>query len=276
MSAALIQQGNQMTIKLYWWRGEGAQDPSKQNFGDYLSPLIVEMVSGRKVIYAEPANADMIAIGSILSRERKAKGILFKRHLHIWGSGTDKSTRTFSNRHTYHAVRGTITRSQIPGLRQSPALGDPGLLADRWWGTRPKPRKTHRVGIIPHFVDQQDPRFHAIAKLDSVKAINVFSPIEEVLSDILRCEFILSSSMHGLIIADAFSIPNRRIHFSTGIISDLKFDDYYSALGMSSPEPVSPDAIIQSGLAHAVFNEDYQRPGIEQVKDDLTSAFPTF
>lgn len=264
-----------MTIKLYWWRGNGSHDKTQQNFGDYLSPLIVEMVSGKKVIYAEPAQADMIAIGSILSRERKAKGLFFKRHLHIWGSGTDKSTRTFSNRHTYHAVRGKITASQIPNIRQSPALGDPGLLVDRLWGSRPKPRKKYKLGIIPHFVDQQDPRFHSIATLDDVKAINVFSPVSNVISEILQCDFILSSSMHGLIIADAFSIPNRRVKFSSGIISDLKFDDYYSALNLPSPTPVAPESLIKDGLSHPVFMENYQRPGIETAKDQLARSFPT-
>ncbi len=70
-----------MTIKLYWWQGEGSNDSSKQNFGDFLSPLIVGMLSGKKVVYAEPKDADMIAIGSILSRERKAKGLFRKREL---------------------------------------------------------------------------------------------------------------------------------------------------------------------------------------------------
>src|SRR5690606_32571185 len=100
-------------------------------------------------------------------------------------------------------------------------------------------------------------------------------PVSDVLSEVLQCDFILSSSMHGLIIADAFSIPNRRIQFSSGIISDLKFDDYYSALNLSSPQPVTPEAIIKAGLSHPIFKECYQRPGIETVKDELIKSFPT-
>lgn len=45
----------------------------------------------------------------------------------------------------------------------------------------------------------------------------------------LSCKCILSSSLHGLIFADALGIPNRRIVLSDEIIGgDLKFDDYYS------------------------------------------------
>lgn len=263
-----------MTLKLYWWRGEGAEHQGKQNFGDYLSPLLVEMVSGKKVEYADPKNADIIAIGSILSRERKAKGLLTKRRLHIWGSGTDKENRRFSDRHYYHAVRGAITVSQIKGGGGTPVMGDPGLLADRWWGSRPKPVKRFRLGVVPHFVDQHDPRIQEILRLKSTKLINVFSPVEEVIRDVQGCDFILSSSLHGLIIADAFSIPNQRMPLSSGIVSELKFDDYYSAFGLETPKPVYPEDICQFGLNHPVFNSPCERPGLEDIKDALTASFP--
>ena len=263
-----------MTIKLYWWRGEGASDSAQQNFGDYLSPLIVEMVSGKKVIYAEPRNADMIAIGSILSRERKARGMLLKRKLHIWGSGTDKASRVFSGHHTYHAVRGKITQSQVAKLQQSPVFGDPGLLVDQLYDGKNKPQKRYGLGIIPHFVDQKDPRVEALLSLPHTKLINVFSPVEQVVSEIRQCEFVLSSSMHGLIVADSFGIPNRRMPLSSGIISDLKFDDYYSAFGLTCPTSASAEAVISEGWEHACFSEHYERPGLDAVKTELRNAFP--
>lgn len=263
-----------MTIKLYWWRGEGATHVGKQNFGDYLSPLIVEMLAGRKVAHAEPREADMIAIGSILSRERKARSWLFKRPLHIWGSGTDRDSRLFGRHHHYHAVRGAITRSQIDGPEPSAALGDPGLLVDRLYDGCPVPSRRYRLGIVPHFVDQQDARLAPLLALPSTRLIDVFSPVAQVVREIRQCEFILSSSMHGLIIADAYGIPNRRIFFSRGIISDLKFDDYYSAFGINSPAPVSPESVAALGFNHPVFTEDYARPGLEEVKAGLARAFP--
>lgn len=263
-----------MTIKLYWWRGEGASDSAQQNFGDYLSPLIVEMVSGKKVVYAEPRNADMIAIGSILSRERKARGMLLKRKLHIWGSGTDRESRVFSGRHIYHAVRGKITKSQIDKLQQNPAFGDPGLLVDQLYDGKSQPEKRYGLGIIPHFVDQQDPRVAALLSLPHAKLINVFSPVEQVVKEIRQCEFVLSSSMHGLIVADSFGIPNRRMPLSSGIISDLKFDDYYSAFGLTCPISASPEEVISKGWEHACFSEKYDRPGIDAVKTGLRNAFP--
>lgn len=263
-----------MTIKLYWWRGEGAHNNTKQNFGDFLSPLIVEMVSGEKVEYADPKTADMIAIGSILSRERKTKGLFLKRKLHIWGSGTDSAERSFSARHYYHAVRGIETKQQIQGSAVITALGDPGILADRWWSGRPKPQTKYRLGIIPHFVDQQDSRVNSLRALKGSTVIDVFDTVEKVIHDIQQCDFIISSSMHGLILADSFGIPNRRLIFSHGIISDLKFVDYYSAFQMSEPLPTAPLEWLQTEGKHPVMDEAYERRDIEVIKDKLIAAFP--
>lgn len=66
-----------MAIKLYWCRGEGRADSSKRNFGDYLSPLIVEMISREKVEYSPIKSADMISLGTILGKEVKSKRFIF-------------------------------------------------------------------------------------------------------------------------------------------------------------------------------------------------------
>ena len=82
--------------------------------------------------------------------------------------------------------------------------------------------------------------------------------------------------MHGLIVADSFGIPNRRMPLSSGIISDLKFNDYYSAFGLTCPTSISPETVISEGWEHACFSEDYERPGIDAVKEGLRNAFPEF
>ena len=46
---------------------------------------------------------------------------------------------------------------------------------------------------------------------------------------ISECECIISSSLHGLIIADSFLIPNQMVHLTDKLYGDgFKFDDYYS------------------------------------------------
>lgn len=260
-------------IKLYWWRGDGAEDTSKRNFGDYLSPIIVEILSGKQVVHSHPKHADMLAIGTILPVEKKAKGLLFKRKLHIWGSGTDRHNREFSDRHYYHAVRGAKSLEQIGGNKKGICLGDPGLLADRLSPKNTSPKK-YKVGIIPHYVDQSDPRVSSLLNMKHTKLINVFDPVDEVLGQIQECDSILSSSMHGLIVADSFGIPNKRILLSHGIISDYKFDDYYSAFGLPEPAPMTPESILNNSFNIYSLSDDYSRPGLEKIKSALEKSFP--
>lgn len=266
-----------MPIKLYWCRGKGRDDDGQRNFGDYLSPLLVEMLAGKPVVYAPVHKAEMMAIGSIMPREQKARRFLLPRRLHIWGTGTDAPGLSFSARHYYHAVRGVKTLAQVAGLRSSPALGDPGLLAAQWWAGRAKPGKRYRVGLIPHYVDRDNPYVQQAAKLPGVKLIDVFWPVEEVLRAVQACDFILSSSMHGLIVADAFAVPNRRLVLSTGMISDYKFLDYYSAFGMREPAPMRGEALLDLPLQHLPeLLGDYQRPGLVDIQARLVKAFPAF
>jgi pyruvyltransferase len=261
-------------IKLYWWRGEGAENPLQQNFGDYLSPLLVEMVAGKPVIYAPVEQADMFAIGTILKRERKARRLLLPRRLHIWGSGAGEASERFSSRHFYHAVRGTFTQERIcPSTSITPVLGDPGLLVRDYWSGRPRPDKRYSLGVIPHFIDQDSEAVRQLLSISGSRLINVFSPIDEILSEVMRCHYVVSSSMHGLIVSDAFGIPNRRIVISGRIKSSEKFADYYSAFGMPEPVWLEPSS-IEGSKDPATLIGDYPTRNVDRVCNDLVRAFP--
>lgn len=96
---------------------------------------------------------------------------------------------------------------------------------------------------MPHYVDRVHPSSVAFAAIDGVHLINVFDEPCEVLRQIAACEFIVSSSLHGLVIADAYGVPNVRVRLSLGLIDELKFDDYYSAFGLRAPECLSADEL---------------------------------
>lgn len=261
-------------IKLYWWRGDGAENPALQNFGDYLSPLMVELVARRPVVFAPVEQADLFAIGTILKRERKARRFFLPRRLHIWGSGAGDAEERFSGRHFYHAVRGSFTRERIQPAPSTPlVLGDPGLLVRDYWSARPRPEKRYSLGIIPHFVDHDSAAVAQLLSIPGSRLINVFSPIDDILADVMRCHFIVSSSMHGLIVSDALGIPNRRIVISGRIKSSEKFADYYSAFGMKEPAWLNAES-IQGITDPAELVADYETRDVDRVCSDLIRAFP--
>lgn len=264
-------------IKLYWCRGKGRDNPHLQNFGDYLSPLLVELLSGRKVRHAPVHRADLIAIGSVLGRERKARRFGLPRRLHIWGTGTGCENETFSGRHYYHAVRGQLTLAKIKNGPEELVLGDPGLLAPMVLseGER-RPEKRYRIGLIPHYADQHEPTVGELRKsLPGVEVIDVYGAVRSVVAEIARCDFVLSSSLHGLIVADAFGIPNQWLFLSRGRISEYKFADYYTAFGLQNMLPVYPETILRNGYDFEQVRSSYRRPGLDVIQKALLGAFPS-
>ena len=81
---------------------------------------------------------------------------------------------------------------------------------------------------MPHVCDLNDPAVtDLLGRYENAKFINVKDDPIAVLTEIAQCRCILSSSLHGLIAADSFHIPNLHIVFSDRPLGDgYKFDDY--------------------------------------------------
>jgi len=65
-----------------------------------------------------------------------------------------------------------------------------------------------------------------------IKVINLINKdIELVINDILSCEKTISSSLHGLIVSDAYNIPNKWVKFNDKLCGDdTKFYDYFKSV----------------------------------------------
>jgi pyruvyltransferase len=75
--------------------------------------------------------------------------------------------------------------------------------------------------LVPHYTD-----------LGGESDYHIISPrlcVEEFINDICRCEKIYSSSLHGIVCANAYGIPVERIKLGNKTIGgDFKFNDYQS------------------------------------------------
>lgn len=253
-------------LKLYWSSG---LKNGKKNFGDWLSPFLCEAISGREVVYAKPNKCDLVAVGSILHR---LKNHFWTHRVHVWGSGLIEQRQAFQSPHTFNAVRGKLTASALKNHTVT-TLGDPGLLSDLLLPSGQRD-KLYRVGIIPHYNDQELPIVQEFLKQSGVTFIDIFSDTVDFLEQVAQCEFIISSSLHGLIVADALGIPNAWIKLSNLVRgNDFKFADYYSVFDM---ENVTPMPFGGSTNPADVENWccGYSRPSLQQIKSDLYNAFP--
>jgi pyruvyltransferase len=225
-----------MAIGLYWW--QGPERGSRSNYGDAISPLLVQFATGTAVRYAPPRLADLVASGSLLGHVFADQ---WKRRLSrpfqplvVWGTGSIQESDVLTRSGLkVLAVRGELTRAAL-NLPEGLPLGDPGLLLPRLLGE--SVRRRIRWGIVPHYVDQESSSVRALAAQNpDAHVIDVTNPdVLDTTRQIAECDFILSSSLHGLIVADAFGIPN--VHASWGDRvhgGDWKFRDYASSVGRS-------------------------------------------
>lgn len=215
----------------------------------------------------------------------------------VWGSGfikdPESSDERLMRRLNIRAVRGKITLERLrrltgAGLNEV-AVGDPGLLASKIY---PAKSPAFRVcGIIPHHAELaaikrsadtvaiesergilQDstlkamPLFERLAKsIPGAVVLNPESPPKTVIGRISECEAVLSSAMHGLIVADSFGIPNMRVIASESLMGgDYKFRDYYSAFSKNKYRAVNIREEIPSGLLETV------RKGFEEMRDEVS------
>lgn len=205
------------------------------NFGDWIGPYIFEALSGRTAAFCMPTQLwrghVTFTVGSILHWIRAPDVV------DVWGSGIMRTDADFARPRQVFAVRGprSLIRMRQLGYECAEVFGDPAILMPLIFA--PQVAKTHSVGVVPHFVDSEAARAR-FGQLDGVMLIDVQAPPEHVVRQILACETILSSSLHGLIVAHAYGVPAVHLRLSDRLAGDgVKFLDYIEAYG---PEHTLP------------------------------------
>ncbi|MDY6862767.1 MAG: polysaccharide pyruvyl transferase family protein [Thermodesulfobacteriota bacterium] len=247
-------------ISTYWF-------VKRVNFGDLLTPLILKYY-GFSPVWYPMQQAQVLSTGSILQRTPEDYSG------HIIGSGLIKDTTRCFKKAKIWAVRGKLTRERINAPKAT-ALGDPGLLSSKLLQQRQS--RHYALGIVPHFVDQEDPRIVLIKKRykKDVLVIDVARKPPAVFKDIDKCDCIFSSSLHGIIVADSFNIPNAWIYLSDKLKGKgFKFHDYFSSTGITR-NPLYLDGT--ENLSQMLKNS-HKPPEvmIEGLKERLDSTFRCF
>jgi len=223
---------------------------SNNNFGDILTPILIEFIAGKKpllanhIINSKKMPSDSV-VGSILSDYSEENVVL-------WGSGFISATSKFEIKpKKICAVRGPLTRNLIieQGMECPKIYGDPALLFPLYY--RPDVKKQYILGVVPHRVDMGLKLLTIFKSNPDILIIDITQGVFGVVDDINRCNFIASSSLHGIIIADAYDIPSLWIKLSDSIIGDgFKYRDYFMSVGREDRDPfiISEPTTLQDVL----------------------------
>lgn len=250
--AAALNVSDDDRVKMWWM-----ETPYPGNFGDIINPYLIEALSGVPPKFTHK-NPRLLAVGSIIK--------FAKRNTDVWGSGCPSRDQILSADAKYHAVRGPLTREMVldAGGKAPEVYGDPAWFLPKIYN--PKIRKTHKLGMILHSVHRD-----AVANIDpDVKMIDITrvgpSEIEAFIDELLSCEAVLSTSLHGVIVAHAYNIPVRwcvATGSSKQIHGDgLKFEDYFQSVGRPAPVPLDLSSIERVSVG-SVKEFDHPNTGID-------------
>ncbi|MET0339526.1 MAG: polysaccharide pyruvyl transferase family protein [Polyangiales bacterium] len=193
------------------------------NFGDHLARVVVAqlLATHQRTLDDETrTRARMLAIGSILHFAQDGDV--------VWGSGVNGKMpeETFTARRLdVRAVRGPLTAAFLRrrGIEAPSVFGDPALLLPHLLGGRFRATRSVPYVFVPNFHDlplvAHEP--HVVSPLDGWN---------RVVARILDARLVLASSLHGLIIAEAFGIPARWVRLSE-TEHPFKYQDYYLGTG---------------------------------------------
>lgn len=224
--AAFVERLDRLPLS---WAG-GVLSTDCLNFGDALSPVMAALVSGLPVqrIPFRSQAPRLAAVGTI--GQSFVGGAV-----HIWGTGCSQWTREGQTRRPYgppadtqlllHATRGPYSEYLLSGGKRpwgGGVYGDPAWLLPRFY--RPPVGKRRRLGVVLHLSELQAQKpgsppldgfrrydvpaalRHDVALIDSLTAVGA-AGLKDKIDEIVACERIVSTSLHGMVIAEAYGIP---------------------------------------------------------------------
>ena len=240
------------------------------NVGDALNVDLIEFLSKKKVV-CPPGVAKfkhLLGVGSVLDS--------MNYHTTVWGSGliNEESLSKVKALGHIRAVRGKLTQKALEErfqMKFDVPLGDPALLLPLLY--KKSEVKKYSFGLILHYVDKAHP-IAALVNSMGGKLIDVSLPPKDFVQTLTSCDAILSSAMHGLILSDAYGIPNKWIHLSDKVIgAGYKFADYYS----TTNQPMEQTVFVQEDITETQIKDILLSVSIKEYifdLDDLKKSFP--
>ena len=214
------------------------------NWGDDLNVYLLERMTNKKIIPLKTLlfrkfRCRYLVIGSVIPNCLHKKAI-------VWGAGVmDGKQKLSTPPKAILAVRGPLTRNYFigKGIDCPEVYGDPALLLPIFYTPRNKNKK-YKITIIPHHRDFDDEKL--VTQLTHCKGIHVINMANyiswwDVVDEICQSEVVLSSSLHGLIVSDAYGVPNQFVEYCYHHPNYDKYKDYY----LSVNERFIPPPVVQ-------------------------------
>jgi pyruvyltransferase len=254
---------NQDLSNIFWWQPRpflGIKCLQKQNVGDYLGPKLVSAIlSAENLKIYNQTNKRLLTIGSILhfAKDKDA----------IWGTGLNGKVNP--EQHSFseldvRALRGPLTQEFLIekgiSIPKKIAFGDPGILTSKYFPVD-APKRTKAI-YIPHMREKNPTKK---LKGSGVEMLSPLLNLTDFLYKLNTAERVITTSLHGVIIAESYGIPAVMLKNNSGE-NILKFIDYFNGTDRDLPE-------ISKSITGAM-NQKPNTPNLQAQQKGLLSTFP--
>lgn len=255
------------------------------NIGDVLTPLLIEHFAGVKPVNVLRSRFNFEKIAQRLKREPSEEYVCVGSILGwgdfrdevacIWGAGfMTASARLRYRPKEIFALRGKLTAKHIDRswMKNGVAFGDPGLLISEVYTPNSlKSIDDKKVAIVPHYKEKNVGRRLAEQNARDFVFLDIQGDSKSFVEQLVNCSAVLSSSLHGIVLADAFEIPATWVDFGNPPAGQgFKFLDYFSAVNRKATMPVP----IKTGADLRAAFQSAESVGIKAVKEDLLASCP--
>ncbi len=245
------------TVHLEWWQ-------RKENVGDYIASVVYDWMT-RDIDLSRPKRKGihLTTVGSLLGGGNYDAT--------VWGSGMldlfDVRTvykKAWLRKFDVRAVRGPLTREVLMNAGYNcadAALGDPAVLMPLIYQS-PCAEKKYGRCIVNHYINAEN--LHAFP--DSVCISAGTNDYKKFIDTLKASGIVISSSLHGVILAEAYGIP--AIYCCENLEKTLfKVYDYYFSTGRYN-------VIVARSVEEAMTMQPMPLPDLSDMQQALISAFP--
>ena len=249
--------------------GYGHNNDNPYNLGDELGKVVIDWMLGNYKQGGVSRNTWVkkkkffLSIGSgVLSSYQDAT---------FWGTGVQREYpamrllfhRRLFRKLDFRAVRGPLSRDYVIKLgHKCPEIyGDPAILMPLIF--QPSVVKNHEYAIIPQFATEIKVRREYPAEY--IISMNT-NDYKDVITQIVSCKKVVTSSLHGIILAEAYGVP---AVWYRGLMKevDFKYLDYYYSTGRK-------DIPIITTIEEALNVEPLPIPDFSKLQKGLMESFP--
>lgn len=252
-----------------WTRRTANGELVNYNWGDELNFYFLQEIMDGKLIHHKKGvkEKNYSFIGSVVF------DTIIDSNTIIWGSGIPRVDKPFITKPAkVCAVRGPLTRDFLMkrGIQCPEVYGDPALLLPYYY--KPQVKKKYKIGIIPHWssLHKCEDIFNNFKNNKDVRIIRLknYTNWKDIIDEILSCEYIVSESLHGLIVAEAYGIPNLWAYL-TFDTQNIKYHDFFLSMGKDreAPYTVTEDTTVNDLLKELAKYEKSEGVDLQKLVD---------